>query len=151
MIEKFVYKNLGLPDRAIGGWGDPYLLRWHIRRTPGDANKGNIYLHQFLRDDDDRALHDHPWPSLSVCIGGGYHEVLVGNVIKWRPVGSIVWRRSTHQHRIVLDRGRPAWTIFVTGPKVRSWGFWCPQGFVYWRDFMDPNDPDTIGAGCGDE
>jgi hypothetical protein len=45
------------PDFVIGG-DSPYMLRWWI--IP--RNKFfNIYLHRFLRSDDDRALHDHPW------------------------------------------------------------------------------------------
>lgn len=40
------------PDFIIGG-ADPYMLRWWV--IP--RNKVfNIYLHRFLRSDDDRAL-----------------------------------------------------------------------------------------------
>ena len=46
------------PDFIVGGKDNPYLLRWFvIPRNP----VFNIYLHRFLRSDDDRALHDHPW------------------------------------------------------------------------------------------
>lgn len=51
------------PDVVIGEADSPYLLRWHpIPRNP----IFNVYLHQFLRDDDDRALHDHPWVNVSL-------------------------------------------------------------------------------------
>ncbi|WP_287865143.1 hypothetical protein [Achromobacter sp.] len=47
------------PDFVIGDAADPYLRRgWIISRNP----VFNLYLHQFLRSDDDRALHDHPGP-----------------------------------------------------------------------------------------
>jgi hypothetical protein len=46
------------PDFIIGGADNPYLLRWWI--IP--RNRWcNVYLHKILRDDDPRALHDHPW------------------------------------------------------------------------------------------
>jgi len=70
LIEKFKDKE---PSIVIGHDGLPYLKRWYI--IP--RNKYfNIYLHQFLRSDDDRALHDHPWFSLSHIIEGSYNEVL---------------------------------------------------------------------------
>ena len=46
------------PDFVIGGSDNPYLLRWFlIPRNP----VFNVYLHKFMRSDDDRALHTHPW------------------------------------------------------------------------------------------
>jgi hypothetical protein len=48
------------------------------------------------------------------------------------------------------SRELPALTLFITGPKVREWGFHCPQGFVHWRDFVHPDDPGGIGPGCGE-
>ena len=46
------------PDFIIGGHDAPYLLRWWL--IPRNRFF-NVYVHQFLRSDDDRALHDHPW------------------------------------------------------------------------------------------
>lgn len=60
------------PHQIIGGEERPYLLRWYV--IP--RNRGlNVYLHKFLRDDDDRALHDHPWWFVSVMLWGQYVEV----------------------------------------------------------------------------
>lgn len=166
------------PDFAIGGWDDPYLLRWYlIPRNPFF----NIYLHKFLRDDDDRAMHDHPWHSLSIVLKGKYIEhinevktrkgkrlgVWLEYTIRTRVSGNIVFRKATHKHRIELYRyGQcehkhhvkendcgaieiiPAWTLFITGPKIREWGFWCPQGFVHWEKFTTPGDSSTVGKGC---
>lgn len=38
-------------------------------------------------------------------------------------------RAATHQHTVVPDPGG-CWTIIVTGPKVRNWGFWVKGKFV---------------------
>jgi hypothetical protein len=55
------------PDFLIGGADDPYIRRWWV--IP--RNRWfNVYLHQFLRSDDDRALHDHPWANCSILLRG---------------------------------------------------------------------------------
>ncbi|WP_152051975.1 hypothetical protein [Tautonia marina] len=149
------------PDFYIGGKEDPYLLRWWV--IPRNRFF-NIYLHKFLRDDDDRALHDHPWVSLSIILKGGYIEHTATEVRR-RYAGSIVFRRAKHAHRIELLRNhrcpvvppgdepayfrlKPAWTLFVTGPRIREWGFHCPQGWRHWREFTSPVDSGNVGKGC---
>jgi hypothetical protein len=60
------------PDCVIGPPDNPYLRRWWL--IP--RNRWfNLYLHNILRDDDDRALHDHPWANLSILLRGAYREV----------------------------------------------------------------------------
>lgn len=142
---------LPAPHQVIGGQERPYLKRWYIQRTD-DAM--NVYLHQFLRDDDDRALHDHPWESLSIMLRGRLREVTRSGGLTEIHAGDIVYRAADHRHRIELFDGEPAWTLLITGPRVRSWGFWCPQSgggerFVHWKRFVDPKDPGAIGPGCG--
>ena len=61
------------PHFIVGGVKQPYLKRWYI--IPRNTFF-NIYLHQFLRDDDDRALHDHPSDNLSIILRGSYIEHL---------------------------------------------------------------------------
>jgi hypothetical protein len=61
------------PDFIIGDQANPYLVRWWLRR---DREHGCEYLHQILRDDDDRALHDHPWPSTSIVLSGVLREIM---------------------------------------------------------------------------
>jgi len=143
------------PDFYIGGTENPYLLRWWI--IPRNRFF-NIYLHKFLRDDDDRALHDHPWVSCSIVLSGGYTEYLKGGKKKWRVPFNIIFRRAVTAHRIRLFREidsftgkmRPttAWTLFITGPKIREWGFHCPKGWTHWKIFCDETDHGNIGRGC---
>jgi hypothetical protein len=65
--------------------------------------------------------------------------------------GQLVWRSSSMAHQLIVDR--PAWTLFVTGPRVKQWGFWCRRGFVHWRDYVgvggDPSKTTSGGAGRG--
>lgn len=161
--EWFLCLISGRPHFMIGGAVRPYMLRWYI--IPRNRWL-NVYLHKFLRDDDDRALHDHPWWFISIMLWGSYVEtrptpagVFHSSDRYVRRVGwvretrrgwlSVAFRRATDQHRVMLDNGY-CWTLVVTGSKVREWGFWCPKGFVVWHKFVAANDPGDVGPGCGD-
>lgn len=135
------------PDFIIGG-ADPYMLRWWV--IP--RNRWfNIYLHRFLRSDDDRALHDHPWPNMSYLLDGSYteHTIAAGGVNYSRiaNTGSIKLRGPRFAHRVELHDG-PCWSLFITGPVVREWGFHCPAGWRHWKLFTSDRDKGAIGRGC---
>jgi hypothetical protein len=49
---------------------------------------------------------------------------------------------------VVEDRLMPVWTLFVTGPRVRSWGFWCAHGWRHWKTFTAGPRGETVGRGC---
>lgn len=83
-------------------------------------------------------------------------------VVRWRGPGSIIFRRATDAHRLMLDNERnlggeivhytPSWSLFITGPKRRKWGFWCPQGWKPFDEYVRKVDGEgrgnAIGAGC---
>lgn len=121
------------PHLIIGPKNNPYMYRWWIFRV---GKLPRIYLHKFLRGDDDRALHDHPWWFVSIILKGSYVEIQSGRKVLRRR-GSIAFRHATQRHRVVLfPNGQPVWTLFITGPVVRKWGFWCPaERFVPAREF----------------
>lgn len=127
---------------------DPYLLRWYI--VP--YNRWfKVFIHKFMRDDEDRALHDHPWDSVSFLFKGSYREIVDEpcypdevRVVREYHAPALIARRAEHRHRIELIDGKPAWTLFITGAKRREWGFYCPQGWKHWKDFVHPNN------GCGE-
>lgn len=127
------------PNKKIGG---DYLWRWYI--IPRNRFL-NIYLHRFGRSDDDRALHDHPWFSVSVLLKGEFLEHSFKSK-RHIPQFIPVFRTAKFAHRLELVRG-PAWTLFITGPRIRSWGFYCPKGWRHWKEFTTP-DGSSIGRGC---
>lgn len=162
------------PHFVIGDPARPYLLRWYLtpwsrwwRTIPWERlawwqrmlrSLPNVYLHKILRSDDDRALHDHPWANVSIVLAGGYTEVLpwaqrqaglddhLGRTYRQhRAPRSIVRRRATDRHR--LEVYGPCWSLFITGRKVREWGFYCRHGWVHWRQFVAENHG-QIGRGC---
>lgn len=138
------------PDVEIGGHENPYLRRWWL--IPRNRWL-NVYLHEFCRSDDDRALHDHPWWNLSILLRGQYieHTIADGgiNVRTERQAGDVKFRSADAAHRIELSDGH-CWTLFLTGPRLREWGFHCPRGWVHWRDFTSGPNGETIGRGCGE-
>lgn len=151
LIDRFIARiTCRPPDFVIGGQARPYLRRWWV--IP--RNKVfNICLHQFLRSDDDRALHDHPWANCSVLLRGCYveHTIAAGGVHHRRLLiaGRLRLRLSgKHAHRVEL-LGAPCWTLFITGPAYREWGFHCPdQGWVHWKRFTADEDAGAVGRGC---
>lgn len=129
------------PDFIIG---DNYLRRWWIiPRNPFC----NVYLHEILHSDDDRALHDHPWDNTSFLIAGSYIEHTPDGSLT-RVAGDVISRPATAAHRLEVPAGGSAISLFVTGPIVREWGFHCPQGWRHWTEFVDQRDKGQVGRGC---
>lgn len=119
-----------------------------------------IRLHQILRSDNDRHLHDHPFASISIVLRGGYWETMplmsARQVAKlptgtqeptrevWRGPGAIVLRRASSRHRLRLPDGRDCWSIFImSGRKHRpdgkpeGWGFYVPgRGKIPRREYF---------------
>lgn len=157
-------------DESIGELVNPYMQRWHIIRKEQllDVTFAthlerlrvpfvveNAYVHRFLRSDDDRALHDHPWPWMSILLDGEYleHRPLHSNgaadqsQANPRLAGSIAINTDASQaHRIELTTGNPV-TLFLTGHKTRDWGFWCGSRWVHWRRFTELDDS-GYSRGC---
>jgi len=125
------------PDFVVGSWDDPYLLRWWM--IPRN-DRLNFYLHLFLRSDTDEALHDHMYHNVSIVLEGGYLEHFVHRPPVRRQPGSLVFRRPETPHRVELIDGRPSVSLFITGPRVRQWGFHCPNGWVHWKKFVDASE-----------
>lgn len=154
------------PDFTVGGKANPYLLRWYVlgakphrtepRPTPRTLlGLCRIYLHEFRRSDDDRALHDHPAASLSLGLWGRAieHTIDAGGVHQRRELraGQWRWRRARFAHRIEIAPGERYITLFIFFRNTREWGFHCPRGWVHWKKFTASNDPGAIGAGCGED
>jgi hypothetical protein len=153
------------PNVIIGGVDNPYMKRWFV--IP--RNKlFNIYFHEFLRSDDDRALHDHPWWNMSWVLSGEYWEFVphkqpgriqdAPQITLRRQEGFIGFRAAKQAHRIALNKGPDGkelgvYTLFVTGPRFRKWGFYCPHCWRFWEDFSaNPESAkggvSEIGRGC---
>ena len=133
------YKN----SQAGAGCGPVSFLRrplaWLLQQF-GIA----IRVHHILRSDDARAFHDHPWWYATCILRGGYREVIPtfksgvysGNVRRGHGAGRVLFRRAESWHRLELEPGETAWTLFITGSYRNAWGFLVQPNFkMPWRDY----------------
>lgn len=105
----FVWKQaLGLPEC-------PYVYRWVL-----DLWFFSVRVHHFLRSDDDRALHDHPWWFVTWVLAGNYvdhneagDELLMAGDVRFRP--------AHHKHTV---HTKGVWTLVLTGKERNIWGFY---------------------------
>jgi hypothetical protein len=88
---------------------------------------GSLRLHRWVKPDDDRAFHDHPWWFLTIVLRGGYTDRGPQGDDRLR-VGSVRFRAALHRHT-VIPGPHGAWTLLVTGPIARPWGFWLGGKF----------------------
>lgn len=127
----------------------PYLSRYYIKGGPRMADGSSpfnpdgspkkdaiwpdgigIYLHRFHKSDADGAVHNHPWKwAISLILSGGYWEDYVDDdednpTVRTRCLKVFDVNRISHNtfHRVDL-RDTECWSLFITGPKVSSWGF----------------------------
>lgn len=141
-IEKLIEYAKQTPYFNLEG----YMERDWIVPYNGDFG---IRIHHILYNDHDRAFHDHPWPNTSVVLKGGYWELMPENPDQdpsldkilysrvWRKPGDVVVRKSTSRHRLELPTGETAHSMFIMGPWEQDWGFYTPEGKVYWREYLN--------------
>ena len=119
--------------------GSPYLYRWHL--IPKNKLL-NIYLHRFVGPDK-RHLHDHPWVSLAYMLEGEFEEHYTRchpiEYIRQRTItkGEWTYRNSRFLHYLIPGP-TGAWTIFITGPRLRKWGFITETGWKPWDTVVGP-------------
>jgi hypothetical protein len=152
--------------RDMSGYHLPgYMNRYWLLKPP-ERDRGKrrwwhigIRVHEILRSDLDRHMHDHPWWNISVLLRGTYIEYTplrgqhfdiggyrrapqAGDITEHttctvRCPGNIVFRKPTNRHKLVLPNGS-VWSLFICGPWEQDWGFFVPNvGKVYWRAYLD--------------
>jgi hypothetical protein len=117
--------------------GTTLIDRFRIIQTPWFG----LLLHRLRTADDERALHNHPWPFWSLVLRGGYVEK-----IEPAPVAGSSGMRvndtfSLHSFRLD-QRHRIAWvapgtvTLVLTGRRKQAWGFYTDDArFILAEDY----------------
>jgi hypothetical protein len=135
----------------IFGWMPEFLwarapLMGHraIRPRPDRFSRFGLYLHRFVTPDQDQeSPHSHPWKwAVSLVLAGGYTEQRLvtcswGTELVTRRIrpGTLNFLRHDTYHVVTELHGAETWTLILTGPKTRSWGFWVHgRGHVPWRE-----------------
>jgi len=119
---------------------EPYLIRYYLLFTHRIHFPFNIFIHKFLKGDDDE-IHDHPWGYFTLILWGGYYETIMNvdgsNKIFWREPGFFQSVTHKHRHMIQLNEDKTCWTLFIPFKKVNTWGFWkkrTPASSPKWID-----------------
>ena len=119
----------------------PYLERWIVWFG------FTLRLHKFHKGDDDRAYHDHPWWFITLPLVP-YRELTPDGsstiLNRFRPR----YRSAKHRHIVQLIQPGPVWTLIVTGPKSKEWGFWEEDKFVHHTQWLAA---DTLNENFAEE
>lgn len=122
--------RLFLVKKIVSREGKVHFRRWRVVQTPWFA----VYVHNIARSDEERDLHDHPWPFVSIILRGGYLEKIADSTgvrtVMHAP-GSVLFRRAEGEyHKITLWDG-PTWSLVFTGPRTHPlWGYKTEFGWV---------------------
>ena len=100
---------------------EPYLERYYVFLKDRKTFPFNIFIHKFLKSDPDD-LHDHPWSYFTLILRGGYWEYTPKGKF-WRGPGHFRVSSAKSLHRIEVESGITAWTMFIPFVKKREWGF----------------------------
>jgi hypothetical protein len=109
-------------NEPMGEKACPYMFRWVLVFFGF-----SIRLHKWLRSDDKRFFHDHPWNFLVIVLRGGYADVCPEGRDILR-VGSVRFRSALHRHYVDVPQGG-ALTLLLCCPAYRNWGFWVDGKF----------------------
>lgn len=90
-----------------------------------------VRVHE-IHESDPEVMHDHPWSYLTIILKGSYIEQIpvynssgifqYWDYTEYGP-GSILWRRCTAQHRLLVTLGTCT-TLFITAKYRQKWGFY---------------------------
>lgn len=117
------------------------MIRWRIE-VP---RYGSVRVHHWTGPDDDRAFHDHPWWFITFVVRGGYTDRSPSGDEHLR-AGSVRYRPALHRHTVVPDE-TGAWTVLITGPRTRVWGFWQDGKFRKARRWFESKGHHPCASG----
>jgi len=116
---------------ALGKPECPYAYRYVL-----NFGLFAIRLHHWIRSDDKRYMHDHPYWFWTLVLKGHYVDVSHNaefdkpdtlfaseTNIEHMKAGILRFRPAKHKHyvEVVIPN---TWTLLLTGPAKRDWGFW---------------------------
>jgi hypothetical protein len=107
-----------LPWKEIG-WTE--LGEVFYRYTLIKSRWFNLYLHELTAPEWHPHCHDHPWWFWTLILWNGYLEESDKHFDR-RRAGSLLYRPAAFKHNIITPYGK-SWSLVMTGPKQREWGF----------------------------
>jgi hypothetical protein len=117
-LTKFIKRLLPYKDIGWEEIGEEFT-RFILLKTPFFT----IYLHRLIAPNAHPECHDHPWTFLAILLKGGYWEF--NDKFGWirRYPGEILYRPAEFSHNVLTPLDVVSWSLVITGPKRREWGF----------------------------
>jgi hypothetical protein len=144
------------------------MARWWLFNGWGDARQKllawvpfSMRVHYIATADEDRELHDHPWPARTFILKGWYREIRLvdptrlevtrdigdhppgtyfrgGDQVEFlRQAGDTATLDFEEFHRITEISEGGVYTLFVSWGWAGDWGFLSPTGLkVWWREWL---------------
>lgn len=118
-----------------------YMGRWWLFNRfdlpggPQYPELPSVRLHHILRPDTEPHPHNHPWDARTIILRGWYREER-DDGFHTRLAGETATINASTFHRIVKVSSGGVWTLFITGPKLQSWGFRTEHGVIPWREYL---------------
>lgn len=132
MLRAFLERHTRHDDTIIND--QVYMRRYHVIKT----RWFRLRVHHIRLPDEGRHLHDHPFDFATVVMKGGYWEVLGdGRFIPHR-VGRWFFRQAEMAHAVKEVATGGVWTLVLTGPMRREWGFYVDDAWVHHYDYREP-------------
>ena len=124
ILDLFEYVNINDKRRRVihdRSYKEQYLIRYYIFLKDRNNFPFNIFIHKFMKGDDDEDIHDHPWGFFHIILSGGYWEEVPidqndlnkGIQKIWREPGYWNCVSADYKHRIELKDDIKPWTIFI--------------------------------------
>jgi hypothetical protein len=133
--------------RTIDGKLFVYMRRHKLLTT----KLGEVRIHEIMLSDQDEFLHDHPFNFVSIMLAGSYEETWRDPVQHVTPIDysthvevrsalSVRYVPATRLHKLRLVGGGKVWTLVLTGPRNRQWGFAHGEHWKPWDEFVNVPD-----------
>lgn len=86
----------------------------------------SIRIHKWLRSDDKRHMHTHPWWFMTFVLKGSYTDVSMKDGVTVKDEVkrfSMRYRAANHLHYVDVPK-EGCISILITGRPKNKWGFW---------------------------
>jgi hypothetical protein len=137
-----IERSFRTPYFHLHGYMGRFWL-WNSFKSPKHNPRWpSVRIHNILRADRGRDLHDHPWDARTIILRGGYTEIRragVFNAFFNRERGDTATLNYGEFHRITAVDSN-TWTMFITWNYQGKWGFWVGDHKVP-HDEYEGEDP----------
>ena len=115
-------------NQPLGEEECPYVYRWIF-----NFYFFSIRIHKWIRSDDKRFMHDHPWWFIAMVIRGSNTDV--SNTRELMKPFRPRYRSSSHKHYVDVPKSGCI-SILLTGKPMRKFRFWDGNKSISTRSYF---------------